>query len=649
MLNSSIASGTADSNECGEFFPMAQLGHCLSGTPTQYCTHSPCRVKVENTNTPYPPASPPSSPPSAPVDPCVALLATYKSACANEITMLASWDPDFTKRAAYRSLCDNSTACGHALAEYLSPTLGCNYGFVSSGVYALGRRELLDPFQVCHHYQVCDDTASYASTCGVTNTSGNVNPHYHFSAAQFDSLCTEGSSCAQAYDSLYTACCDNSRTFSCNRAYLDLTLDNSRASACSSCYRSAAANFQACRAAGVDPSDFTRSTHSSSLLVPGSQIEKLCGDSCYQTMQPARSACATPTGGGGTGGFPYYSFQPICEPYRSCVSGGGTTADCVREHNSRLATSLGESTNVKVQFTLSGDVTDYGAAEQAAIIRVIAAAAFVSPSAVAIDIRAGSVVIIAVIAVGSSANIDATQTALFGPSRPLSSASSLTAALRAEGSLTSVSAEGQPTLAQDGDGDPCFPSSALVTKANGSQVPMTALSVGDEILAIGLDGAVFLDTVSQLSVARPERRAATFLTLTTDAGHHLTLTAEHHLPVGSGCCSTLKRASTVEIGETLWMLPSSSQVALAAPTVIPQPAKAVKAVKVVWKTEGVRAHGLHSPVPTNGGLPVVDGFVTSFDSLSQVKLAQYALPALLQACEVTGTCELLRRTIVSAN
>ena len=39
-------------------------------------------------------------------------------------------------------------------------------------------------------------------------------------------------------------------------------------------------------------------------------------------------------------------------------------------------------------------------------------------------------------------------------------------------------------------------------------------------------------------------------------------------------------------------------------------------------------HGLHSPVLTNGAFPVVDGVVTSFDSISKVVLASYGLKYL---------------------
>ena len=55
-----------------------------------------------------------------------------------------------------------------------------------------------------------------------------------------------------------------------------------------------------------------------------------------------------------------------------------------------------------------------------------------------------------------------------------------------------------------------------------------------------------------------------------------------------------------------------------------------------------KARGLHSPVLTHGGFPIVDGVVTSFDSIEKVTLARHGLSPLLSACKATGTCEKFR-------
>ena len=46
----------------------------------------------------------------------------------------------------------------------------------------------------------------------------------------------------------------------------------------------------------------------------------------------------------------------------------------------------------------------------------------------------------------------------------------------------------------------------------------------------------------------------------------------------------------------------------------------------------------------NGGFPIVNGLVTSFDSIEKVTLAKYGLASLLKACKATGTCDKFRKT-----
>ena len=172
-----------------------------------------------------------------------------------------------------------------------------------------------------------------------------------------------------------------------------------------------------------------------------------------------------------------------------------------------------------------------------------------------------------------------------------------------------------------GDDDPCFSSSAMVTRANGTPSRIDALKAGDAIVAATADGALTTDTVSLLSIAKPAAQA-TFLTLTTAANATLTLTPMHHLPTGAACCTTLKQAKDIAVGDTVWAVTGGAATA----TTVREISKASK-------------QGLHSPVLLNGGFPVVDGLVTSFDSIEKVTLAKYALAPLLGACKATGTCE----------
>ena len=85
------------------------------------------------------------------------------------------------------------------------------------------------------------------------------------------------------------------------------------------------------------------------------------------------------------------------------------------------------------------------------------------------------------------------------------------------------------------------------------------------------------------------------------------------------------------VGDLVWVVNEAGRGLVAAP---------------VTSKKLVLAHGLHSPVLTNGGLPIVDGVATAFDRIESVKLAALGLPLLLTACENTGTCQWLRHALV---
>jgi len=177
----------------------------------------------------------------------------------------------------------------------------------------------------------------------------------------------------------------------------------------------------------------------------------------------------------------------------------------------------------------------------------------------------------------------------------------------------------------DDDDEPCFPGTAMVTLADGTASRIDALKEGDKIVAATADGSLSTDIVSLLSISRPEATVDKYVTLSTAGGASLTLTPNHHLPVGPECCSTLKMAKDVSLGEVVHMVAEGKTT----PTT-------VTAMHIA------KATGLHSPVLTNGGFPVVDGFVTSFDSIDKVTLAKHGLTSLVAACKTSGTCETLR-------
>ena len=168
---------------------------------------------------------------------------------------------------------------------------------------------------------------------------------------------------------------------------------------------------------------------------------------------------------------------------------------------------------------------------------------------------------------------------------------------------------------------PCFPSEALVTMADGTPRPLSALRAGDAIVAASADGTLTTDTVSLLSLADADVPSTTFVVLTTASGRSLTLTPTHHVPVGAACCANLKQAKDIAVGETVYEAVSSSA--------------AVSATQV--KEIGTETKpGLHSPVLSHGTMPIVNGVATSFDELHNVRLASYGLP-LLEATGLTAT------------
>ena len=168
--------------------------------------------------------------------------------------------------------------------------------------------------------------------------------------------------------------------------------------------------------------------------------------------------------------------------------------------------------------------------------------------------------------------------------------------------------------------DPCFPSEALVTMVDGSPRRLDALRAGDTIVAARADGSLTNDIVSHLSLADADVKSTSFVVLTTESGRNLTLTPTHHVPVGATCCANLKEAKDIVVGETVYEAVVSAAVR----------ATQVKKIGTVTKS------GLHSPVLSHGAMPIVNGVVTSFDTMEIVRLATYGLP-LLEATGLTAT------------
>ena len=175
--------------------------------------------------------------------------------------------------------------------------------------------------------------------------------------------------------------------------------------------------------------------------------------------------------------------------------------------------------------------------------------------------------------------------------------------------------------------DPCFPSEALVTMVDGSPRRLDALRAGDTIVAARADGTLTNDIVSHLSLADADVQGTSFVVLTTESGRNVTLTPTHHVPVGATCCANLKQAKDIVVGETVYEAVVSATV------------RATKVKKIGTATKS----GLHSPVLSHGAMPIVNGVVTSFDTMEIVRLATYGLPLL----EATGLTDTFRDAVLA--
>lgn len=166
---------------------------------------------------------------------------------------------------------------------------------------------------------------------------------------------------------------------------------------------------------------------------------------------------------------------------------------------------------------------------------------------------------------------------------------------------------------------------------NGTDVPISQLVAGDQIMAGWEDGSFSADTVSLFSLATPGS-IGPFVEVTYDregAGGPFTpfrATKDHHLPVGEVCCSNLIKVEQLKPGKTIW---------------IAEGGKLVDAKVIGLKN--VTAHGHINPLLVHGGFPVVNGVVTSFNSLNKVRFARMTVPFI----EAVGAPLTVRRGIAA--
>jgi len=313
---------------------------------------------------------------------------------------------------------------------------------------------------------------------------------------------------------------------------------------------------------------------------------------------------------------------------------------------------------VVVTVTASGSVSDYQNSTSA-LEASFAAQAGVYPSQVsivitasnattAVQVTAASQVTTASASVLITATINVPATTASGVASLLSSR--LDTASVASAAL-GIPVTGVPSVVinspQGSSGsNPCFPSSALVIKSDGTAARIDTLQEGESILATTAFGALTTDTVSFLSIAKPSVTAEAVITLTTAANTTLTLTPSHHLPVGMACCQELREAKDVGVGDVVWVVPKTPRTPpRRGDEAVPTTVSAITRISGHGGA-GSLPRGLHSPVLTHGSYPVVDGVVTAFDAVGAVTLAKYGLPSLVAACKATGTCETVKRAIM---
>jgi len=145
-----------------------------------------------------------------------------------------------------------------------------------------------------------------------------------------------------------------------------------------------------------------------------------------------------------------------------------------------------------------------------------------------------------------------------------------------------------------------------------------------------MDGSFFYDDVTFLSIAR-DNVSTHFVNLETAAGKKLTLTPQHHLPVGATCCSDVRMAKYVQPNDTVWIHDNVANAPIST---------------TVTKTDTIFLvnAGLHNPLLKHGGLPVVDGVVTAFNTLETMKFESAVLPYVVEMCTATATCTLFKRS-----
>lgn len=162
----------------------------------------------------------------------------------------------------------------------------------------------------------------------------------------------------------------------------------------------------------------------------------------------------------------------------------------------------------------------------------------------------------------------------------------------------------------------CFSASALVTVAEGVQKPMSHLQSGDSVLALSESGDMIFSRVLLFLHLDAEHRS-TFLILSTETGHRLTITPNH----------LIFMAPNLRLYYHEYYASFASQVTRGAYVLICGKDGYVHPSKIVSVSQEERI-GVYAPLTEHGNLFVDGVLASSYASIEDHRLAHWAFGPL---------------------
>lgn len=162
----------------------------------------------------------------------------------------------------------------------------------------------------------------------------------------------------------------------------------------------------------------------------------------------------------------------------------------------------------------------------------------------------------------------------------------------------------------------CFSASGLVTVAEGVQKPMSHLHPGDSVLALSESGGIIFSRVLLFLHLDTEHRS-TFLILSTENGHRLTITPNH----------LIFMAPNLKLDYNEYYASFASQVTRGAYVLICGQDGHVHPSKIVSVSQEERI-GVYAPLTEHGNLFVDGVLASSYASIEDQRLAHWAFGPL---------------------